>query len=83
MGRSEIRINELESIVKNNVSLGVIDRKQKIIGTYIHGWLESTEVTKRLLTLVSPEPFDIPFSFQQTKEDFLEEYCDVESILRN
>jgi hypothetical protein len=42
------------------------------------------------LALVSPEPFDIPFSFQQTKEremeelaDFLEEYCDVESILRN
>jgi len=90
LGRSEIRSSELESIVKNDASLCVIDRKQKIIGTYIHGWLESTEVTKRLLTLVSPEPFDIPFSFQQTKERemeelaiFLEEYCDVESILRN
>ncbi len=90
LGRSEIRSNELESIVKNDASLGVIDRKQKIIGTYIHGWLESTEVTKRLLALVSPEPFDIPFSFQQTKERemeelaiFLEEYCDVESILSN
>ena len=90
LGRSEIRSNELESIVKNDASLGVIDRKQKIIGTYIHGWLESPEVTRRLLALVSPEPFDIPFSFQQTKEremeelaDFLEEYCDVESILRN
>ena len=90
LGRSEIRSSELESIVKNDASLCVIDRKQKIIGTYIHGWLESTEVTKRLLTLVSPEPFDIPFSFQQTKERemeelaiFLEEYCDVESILSN
>ena len=90
LGRSEIRSNELESIVKNDTSLGVIDRTQKIIGTYIHGWLESPEVTRRLLGLVSPEPFDIPFSFQQTKEremeelaDFLEEYCDVESILRN
>ena len=90
LGRSEIRSSELESIVKNDASLGVIDRKQKIIGTYIHGWLESTEVTKRLLALVSPEPFDIPFSFQQTKERemeelaiFLEEYCDVESILSN
>jgi len=90
LGRSEIRINELESIVKNDVSLGVIDRKQKIIGTYIHGWLESPEIIRRLLALVSPEPFDIPVSFQQTKEcemeelaDFLEEYCDVESILRN
>ncbi len=55
---------------------------------YIHGWLESTKVTKRLLALVSSEPFDIPLSFQQTKEhemdalaDFLEEYCDVELIL--
>ena len=90
LGRSEIRSNELESIVKNDASLGVIDRKQKIIGTYIHGWLESSELIRRLLALVSPEPFDIPFSFQQTKEremeelaDFLEEYCDVESILRN
>ena len=90
MGRSEIRSNELESIVKNDESLGVIDRKQKIIGTYIHGWLESSEVTRGLLALVSPEPFDIPCSFEQTKEremeelaNFLEEYCDVESILRN
>ena len=90
LGRSEIRSSELESIVKIDSSLCVIDRKQKIIGTYIHGWLESTAVTKRLLTLVSPEPFDIPFSFQQTKERemeelaiFLEEYCDVESILSN
>ena len=90
LGRSEIRSNELESIVKNDASLGVIDRKQNIIGTYIHGWLESPEIMRRLLALVSPETFDIPVSFQQTKEremedlaDFLEEYCDVESILRN
>ena len=90
LGRSVISSNELESIVKNDASLGVIDRTQKIIGTYIHGWLESPEVTRRLLALVSPEPFDIPFSFQETKElemeelaDFLEEYCDVESILSN
>ena len=90
LGRSVISSKELESIVKNDASLGVIDRTQKIIGTYIHGWLESPEVTRRLLALVSPEPFDIPFSFQETKElemeelaDFLEEYCDVESILSN
>ena len=55
MGRSEILSNELESIVKNDPSLGVIDPKQKIIGTYIHGWLESPEITRRLLALVSPE----------------------------
>ena len=90
LGRSEITSNELESIVKNDDSLGVIDRNQKIIGTYIHGWLESTDVTRNILQLVSPENFDIPFSFQETKElemeelaDFLEEYCDVESILSN
>ena len=90
LGRSEFSFNELESIVKNDASLGVIDRKQKIIGTYIHGWLESPEITGRLLALVSSVPFEIPFSFQQTKERemeelavFLEEYCDVESILRN
>ncbi|MDC0188277.1 cobyric acid synthase [bacterium] len=90
LGRSVTSSNELESIVKNDASLGVIDRTQKIIGTYIHGWLESPEVTRRLLALVSPEPFDIPFSFQEAKElemeelaDFLEEYCDVESILSN
>ncbi len=88
LGRSEFHSTEFESLVKNDSSLGVIDRTQKLIGTYIHGWLESTEVTKRLLALVSSEPFDIPLSFQQTKEremdalaDFLEEYCDVELIL--
>ena len=90
LGRSVISSNKLESIVKNDTSLGVINRNQKIIGTYIHGWLESPDVTKRLLALVYPESFDIPFSFQETKElemeelaDFLEEYCDVESILSN
>jgi len=90
LGRSKISSNELESIVKNDNCLGVIDRTQKVIGTYIHGWLESPEVAKRLLDLVSPETFDLPISFQLAKElemeelaDFLEEYCDVESILSN
>ena len=72
------------------ILLGVIDRKQKLIGTYIHGWLESPEVTKKLLALLTAETFDIPLSFQETKERemdelalFLEEHCEVEKILAN
>ena len=96
LGRTEFHKNPKESFVTeevtaaNDSSLGVIDRKQKIIGTYIHGWLESPEVTKKLLALLTAETFDIPLSFQETKERemdelalFLEEHCEVEKILAN
>ena len=96
LGRTEFHKNPQESFVTEEVtaanysSLGVIDRKQKIIGTYIHGWLESPEVAKKLLALLTAETFDIPLSFQETKERemnelalFLEEHCEVEKILAN
>ena len=96
LGRTEFHKNQQESIVieevtaANDSSLGVIDRKQKIIGTYIHGLLESPEVTQKLLALLTAETFDIPLSFQETKERemdelalFLEEHCEVEKILAN
>jgi len=96
LGRTEFHKNPQESFVTeevtaaNDSSLGVIDRKQKIIGTYIHGLLESPEVTQKLLALLTAETFDIPFSFQETKERemdelalFLEEHCEVEKILAN
>jgi len=96
LGRTEFHKNQQESIVieevtaANDSSLGVIDRKQKIIGTYIHGWLESPEVTQKLLALLTAKTFDIPLSFQETKERemdelalFLEEHCEVEKILAN
>ena len=96
LGRTEFHKNPQESIVTeevtaaNDSSLGVIDRKQKIIGTYIHGLLESPEVTQKLLALLTAETFDIPLSFQETKERemdelalFLEEHCEVEKILAN
>ena len=96
LGRTEFHKNQQESIVieevtaANDSSLGVIDRKQKIIGTYIHGLLESPEVTQKLLALLTAKTFDIPLSFQETKERemdelalFLEEHCEVEKILAN
>jgi len=96
LGRTKFHKNPQESFVTeevtaaNDSSLGVIDRKQKIIGTYIHGWLESPEVTQKLLALLTAETFDIPLSFQETKERemdelalFLEEHCEVEKILAN
>ncbi len=96
LGRTEFHKNQQESFVTeevtaaNDSSLGVIDRKQKIIGTYIHGLLESPEVTQKLLALLTAETFDIPLSFQETKERemdelalFLEEHCEVEKILAN
>ena len=46
--------------------------------------------TQKILALLSEETFDIPFSFQESKEremdelaHFLEKYCEVEKILRN
>ena len=96
LGRTEFHENPQEPFVEpeaplaNESSLGVIERKQKIIGTYIHGWLESPEVIQKLLALLTSEPFDIPRSFQETKERemdelalFLEEHCEVEKILQN
>ena len=96
LGRTEFHENPQEPFVEpeaplaNESSLGVIERKQKIIGTYIHGWLESPEVIQKLLALLTSEPFDIPRSFQETKERemdelalFLKEHCEVEKILQN
>ncbi|MBC8259672.1 MAG: cobyric acid synthase [SAR324 cluster bacterium] len=96
LGRTEIYSDPQESFVaeevtaENAAALGVFDRKQKIIGTYIHGWLESPQVIKKLFALFSAETFEIPFSFQEAKEremnelaEFLEVHCEVEKILQN
>ena len=90
LGRTEFKSSPLEALVKDDPELAVIEHKQKVIGTYIHGWLESPEVTQKILSLLSTETFDIPFSFLETKERemdelalFLEEHCEVEEILRN
>ena len=47
-------------------------------------------MTQRLLALLTSESFVIPFSFQETKEqemdelaEFLEEHCEVEKIIQN
>ena len=95
LGRTEFHENpqelfvEAEAQATNESVLGVIDNEQKVIGTYIHGWLESPEVTKKLLALLTAETFEIPFSFQQNKEhemdalaEFLEKHCEVEKILK-
>jgi adenosylcobyric acid synthase len=96
LGQTEFYENPQEPFVVPEVpelhkaALGVIERKRKIIGTYIHGWLESPEIIQKLFALLSSETFDIPFSFQENKERemdelalFLEEHCDVEKILQN
>ena len=90
LGRTTFKSSQHEELVKNDPELAVIDRDQKVIGTYIHGWLESPEVTQKILALLSEETFDIPFSFQESKEremdelaHFLEKHCEVEKILRN
>jgi adenosylcobyric acid synthase len=96
LGQTEFHENPQEPFVVPEVpelhkaALGVIERKRKIIGTYIHGWLESPEIIQKLFALLSSETFDIPFSFQENKERemdelalFLEEHCDVDKILQN
>ena len=90
LGRTEFKSSPREALVKDDPDLAVIDHKQKIIGSYMHGWLESPEVTQKILSLLSTETFDIPCSFQASKEHemdelalFLEEHCEVGKILTN
>ena len=52
----------------HKAALGVIERKRKIIGTYIHGWLESPEVTSVFWPWFLQNLLTFHFSFQQTKE---------------
>ena len=78
-----------ETLVKKDKTLAVIDRTKKVIGTYIHGWFESSEVTERFLSMLTNKSFNVPISFSEIKEHemdelaiFLEKHCDVEKILQ-
>ncbi len=74
--------------VLENETLGVIDHEKRVLGTYLHGMLESPEVMRRLLALVSREEFAVPDSFREIREReldelarFLGEHCDVDRVL--
>ena len=78
------------TLVKKDETLAVIDRRKKVIGTYIHGWFESKEVSERLLSLLTGKEFKVPVSFSEIKDRemdelaiFIEKHCDVEKILQN
>jgi len=89
LGSTVFNSSTVETLVKKDAMLAVIDRTKKVIGTYIHGWLESREVTERLLSLLTGEAFSVPVSFNEIKEhemdelaNFIEKHCDVEKILQ-
>lgn len=88
LGRSRWCADPPDSFVLEDQTLGVIDRENRVLGTYLHGILESPEVVRRLLALVSPGPFAIPDSFREIREReldelarFLGEHCDVDRVL--
>ena len=90
LGRSEVGGNIQESLVHEDPNLGVVDSSSRLVGTYLHGLLESPEIVQKLLYWVSGKHFEIPESFNQAREQeldelavFLEEHCEVDQILGN
>ena len=90
LGRSEFGVNLPESLVHEDPNLGVLDSSNRVMGTYLHGLLESPEIVQKLLFWVSGKHFEIPESFNQAREReldelaiFLEEHCEVDQILGN
>ncbi len=68
--------------------LGVLDPDQKVIGTYLHGFLDTPDVLQRVLACLDPEPFALPQAFADLKQQeldalahFLAESCDVPRVL--
>ena len=88
LGRSCFKGTSQMSLIEEDDTLAVIDPEIKVLGTYLHGLLESSEIVRRLLHRISGEFFDLPESFEATKEqeldslaDFLEKHCEVEKML--
>ena len=90
LGRTIFNTTPEETLVKKDETLAVIDRRKKVIGTYIHGWFESKEVSERLFSLLTGKDFKIPKTFSEIKNRemdelaiFIEKHCDVEQILKS
>ena len=90
LGRSEFGGKIPESLVHEDPNLGVVDSSSRLVGTYLHGLLESPEIVQILLYWVSGKYFEIPESFNLAREReldelaaFLEEHCEVDQILGN
>ena len=90
LGRSEFGGNLPESLVLEDPNLGVVDSSSRLVGTYLHGLLESPKIVQKLLFWVSGKHFEITESFNQAREReldelaaFLEEHCEVDQILGN
>ena len=90
LGRSDFGVNLPESLVLEDPNLGVVDSSSRLVGTYLHGLLESPEIVQKLLYWVSGKHFEIPESFNQAREReldelaaFLEEHCKVDQIFGN
>ena len=66
----------------------MIDVENRVFGTYLHGFFDTPEVVRKVLALLTPEPFALPPAFHDLKEreldalaDFLDEHCDVPRLL--
>ena len=90
LGLSGFGGNLPESLVLEDPKLGVLDSSSRLVGTYLHGLLESPKIVQKLLFWVSGKHFEIPESFNKAREleldelaEFLEEHCEVDQILGN
>ncbi len=79
---------DLDFFVAEAPDLGMRDATRKVMGTYLHGFLDTPEVLERLLACLDPEPFELPPAFADLKQQeldalatFLEEHCDVPQVL--
>lgn len=90
-GRTEFTASASPSaapFVADAPDLGVIDFKNRVLGTYLHGFFDTPEIVRQVLSLLTPESFELPPAFHDLKEreldelaEFLDEHCDVPRLL--
>ena len=88
LGRSFFTAQPPIPLMQGQENLAVVDPENRILGTYLHGLLESPGVLKKLFQKVSGTAIEVPESFEEARERelddlaaFLEEHCEVERML--
>ncbi len=86
MGRSKLNDPNVEVLTSPSECL-VRESNQNIVGTYLHGVFDSSEITQRLFASIRPEvPIEYDYLKHKDQEldrlaELLEAHCDVETIL--
>lgn len=87
MGRSTVRESATLQTLTNDKDLCVLQADKKILGTYIHGFFDTPEVTRAILNLSKPG-LSVHFDVQAEKDrqldelaKLLEDHCDIDRLI--